>query len=587
MKRRSTFALAAVCAGLALLSACGTSSTSGGAGQPGNAANASVVNASDKTGGTLKLLESDAPDSTDPGNTYYAYTWDFERLYARTLLTFNPAPGAAGLKVVPDLATGLGQVSSDGLTWTYHLKSGVKFEDGEAVTSQDVKYAIERSANYSPDVLGNGPVYFAQYLAPQTPAYAGAYKDNTPNKQGLQSITTPDATTIVFHLKQPFADFDYLVTDPETSPVPPDKDKGADYQNHPLSTGPYMFQSYSPNKSLTLVKNPQWNASTDPNRKQLVNEIDVTFGVNQDDVDNRLISGDADIDLQGNGLQPDGRAKALGSSTLAKQTDAALSGRLWYISLNTQVAPLNNVHCREAVEYGIDKVAAQTAYGGPIAGGQIASTLLPPNITGYQKYDDYEALTKPHGDDTKAKQQLQLCGKPNGFTVNIAARSDRAPEMAAAQAAQQSLAKIGIKTDIQSFPHGQYFSNFAGVPNYVHQHDLGILMMGWQADWPTGFGFLQQIVDGGAIKSSGNSNIQEENNPQVNQLLNQAASSTDANQRNQIYGQIDKLVMKDAVIVPEVYATALLYRNPEVSNVYVSQAYGMYDYTQLGLNGSS
>ena len=77
------------------------------------------------------------------------------RLYGRTLVTYRSAPGAAGIQLVPDLATSLGKVSDNGLTWTYHLKTGIRFEDGTTVTSQDVKYAIERT--YAKDVLPNGP----------------------------------------------------------------------------------------------------------------------------------------------------------------------------------------------------------------------------------------------------------------------------------------------------------------------------------------------------------------------------------------------------------------------------------------------
>jgi peptide/nickel transport system substrate-binding protein len=529
----------------------------------------------------LKLAEAGSPDSTDPGNTYYAYTWNFERLYARTLLSYDPAPGAAGNKLVPDLATGLGQTSPDGLTWTYHLKSGIKFEDGEAVTSQDVKYAIERSANYT-TVLANGPTYFLNYLT--DPTYPGAYNDPTPDKMGLTGITTPDDTTVVFHLQKPFADFNYLVTQLETSPVPQAKDTGAQYQSHPLATGPYKFQSFTPGKSLVLVPNPQWKQSTDTTRKQLNKEIDITFGVDPSDVDSRLLNGSIDLDLQSDGLQPDGRSKALTSSP--QNTDAVPASRLWYIALDSKVAPLDNVHCRQAVEYAVDKVAAQTAYGGPLAGGAIASTVLPPTVTGYTKFDDYEALTQPHGDDVKAKQQLALCGQPNGFTVNISARSDRPFEVNAATSVQQSLSKIGIKTDIDQFPTGTYGSDFAGVPNYNQQHDIGVVMYGWASDWPDGFGFLQQIVDSRAIKQAGNSNIEMEDNQQVNQLLDKAANTNDAATRSQIYGQIDKLVMGDATIVPLVYANALLYRNPKLTNVYASQTYGAYDFTQLGVSGS-
>ena len=73
-------------------------------------ANTSVVNPSTKTGGTVKYELSDAPDSFDPGNTYYAFMWNFSRLYARPLITFATKPGNAGLKLVPDLATSLGKV---------------------------------------------------------------------------------------------------------------------------------------------------------------------------------------------------------------------------------------------------------------------------------------------------------------------------------------------------------------------------------------------------------------------------------------------------------------------------------------------
>jgi peptide/nickel transport system substrate-binding protein len=579
-------AVALGCVGLAVLTACGQAASGGGGDTDvkQNAALTQVVNPSNATGGVLKMAEADQPDSLDPNNTYYAYTNDFERLYARTLLTYNPVPGPKGLDLIPDLATGLGQVSPDGLTWTYHLKQGIKFEDGETVTAQDVKYGIERSHNYT-SILNNGPTYFNQFLT--DPTYPGAYSDNTPGKQGLTGISTPDDYTLVFHLSQPFADFNYLVTMLETAPVPPAKDTGTNYQNHPLSTGPYMFKNYQPGKSLTLVPNPEWKASTDPSRKQLNKEIDITFGVDADDVDSRLLNGSIDLDLQSDGLQPNGRATALGDPNQAKYTDAVPAGRLWYIALDSKVAPLDNVHCRQAVEYAVDKVAAQTAYGGPLAGGQIASTVIPPTVSGYTKFDDYEALTQPHGDDVKAKQQLALCNQPNGFTVNIAARSDRPFEMNAATAVQQSLSKVGIKTDIQSFPHSTYGSTFAGVPAFDQQHDLGVVMYGWAADWPDGFGFLQQIVDSRAIVPTGNSNIEQESNPQVNNLIDQAAATNDANQRNQIYGQIDKLVMQDATIVPLVYANALLYRNKDLTNVYANQAYGMYDFGQIGVSTGS
>jgi peptide/nickel transport system substrate-binding protein len=590
MKRKNTVAFIALCAGLSLAAACGSGSGgSGGGGSSSgsaasyNAAVTGIVNPSTHKGGVMKLALTNTGDSTDPGNTYYAFNWDFSRLYARPLLTYKAAPGKAGLTLVPDLATGMGQQSDGGLTWTYHIRSGLKFEDGTPITTKDVKYAIERSTNYAPDILPNGPQYFKQYLA--DPSYPGAYKDKTPGKMGLTSVDTPNDTTIVFHLSQPFAEFDYLVTNPQTAPVPVAKDTGANYQNHPISSGPYMFKagSFNPNTGFTLVRNPQWSAATDPVDKQLPDEIDVNYKVNAADIDNRLLSGQLDIDLDGTGVGTAAKARILSNKSLMTDADNPTTGFLRYAALDQQVGPLANINCRKAIIDGVDHTSLQTAYGGPIAGGDIATTMLTPNDSGYAKSDIYNILKNPHGNVAQAKKDLQACGQPNGFNINIAVRGDRPTEVAAGQGVQESLAKIGIKAQVNQYPTGQYYSNFVGVPTYDKSHNIGIILTGWGADWPSGFGFLSQIVDGRAIKNAGNNNLSLTNDQQINSLLDQAAKNPDINARTQDYTKIDQQIMKTAQILPETYEKALLYRNPQVTNVYVSQAYGMYDYTQLGL----
>jgi len=454
----------------------------------------------------------------------------------------------------------------------------VKFEDGSPVTTKDVKYAVERS-NYAPDVLSLGPTYFKQYLTDSD--WPGPYKDTSNDKLNFKGIDTPDDTTIVFHLKQKFAEFDYLVWNPQTAPVPRSKDTGAKYQLHPVSTGPYMFEKYDVDKSLSLVKNPNWSADTDSVRKQLADRIEVQLKVAANDRDNRLMNGDADIDLAGTGVEPAAQAKILGSADKKKNADNALNGFLRYVGINTKVAPFDNIHCRKAVMYAADHEALQNAYGGT-TGGDIGTTALPPSVTGYVKADMYNFLGDKNGNVDKAKDELKQCGKPDGFSTNIFYRSNRPKEQAGATALQQSLSKIGIKTDIQTFPSGQYTGNYAGAPAYVHSHNAGLLFYGWGADWPSGFGFLQQISDSRAIKAAGNSNIYELNDKVVDDLLDKATQEPDKAKREGIYAQIDQEIMNQAVMLPTVYEKALLYRNPEASNVYVNPAFGMYDYVSIG-----
>ena len=237
------------------------------------------------------------------------------------------------------------------------------------------------------------------------------------------------------------------------------------------------------------------------------------------------------------------------------------------------MAPFTNLACRQAVEYAANHVTLQNAYGGPVAGGDIGSTVMPPTVAGYKKFDLYEATTKTQGDPAKAKQKLQACGQPNGFSTGIAYRSDRPTETQGAQALQQALSAVGIKATLHGFPTATYYTNFAGVPKYMASHNIGIAFGGWGADWPDGYGFLSQLVYGDAIVPAGNTNVGMLNDPVVNNLFKQAAGITDAAQRNAIWGQIDKQVMKQAVIVPIVYAKALIYRPPTLTNVYFSEAY--------------
>src|SRR6266576_3718851 len=169
MARRGVFGLAAIgTVGALALAACSSSSTPTPPPSGFNKASTSVVNPSTQKGGTITFDNSSGPDSTDAGNTYYAF----------------------------------------------NLKPNVKFEDGTTVTSQDVKYAVERTFDRS--VLPNGPSYFATLLAGNAAKYPGPFTNRSKNIMGLTSVTTPDATTVVFHLNQPFADFNYVVAFPQT-----------------------------------------------------------------------------------------------------------------------------------------------------------------------------------------------------------------------------------------------------------------------------------------------------------------------------------------------------------------------------------
>jgi peptide/nickel transport system substrate-binding protein len=546
-----------------------------------NAGTTSIVNPSDKKGGTLKMANTSDIDSFDPARSYYSWGWNFMKsYYVRTLVTNTAKPGKDGLILQPDLAQAMPEISADKLTYTFKLKQGLKFEDGSPITSKDVKYGIERI--FAQDVLSGGPTYLVDFLD-EGQNYPGPYKDTDPNKLGLKSIQTPDDSTIVFTLKQPFGDFTYLLSMPGAGPVPKAQDTGERYANKPISSGPYKFKTIALGKSAVLVRNPNWDPATDPARKALPDELDLALQIDANEIDNQLLDGTLDIDTDQVGVQQAAQAKILLNPDLKKNADEALTGFVRYFAINEKVPPFDNIHCRMAVQYAADKTALQTARGGADAGGDIATNMLPPNILGHEdSLDPFNTKSgKPQVD--KAKAELQQCGHPDGFNTIITTQNNgKGPKTA--EALQQALGQVGIKATIAASDASAYYRTTIGSPNNVHARGYGIMSASWGADFPTPFGFLQVLVDGRGIKQSGNNNYSEINDPEINSLIDQARAEPDATKASAIWAQINSKVMDTASMLPFVYDKALNYRNPRMTNVFVNDYYGMDDFSTLGVS---
>ncbi len=584
MKAR-TGALVAGTAVLALaLAACSSSKSTNTPTKPTssgfNAAVTSIVNPSTAKGGTLKLANSADFDSLDPAEQYYAWVWNFSRYYNRTLVTASAAVGLGGDKLVNDLAASQ-DISADKLTYTYKLKPGLKYEDGSPIKAGDIKYGIERQ--FATDIITGGPTYMQTFLD-EGQKYPGPYKDKDP--AGLKSITVPDDNTIVFKLASPFADFPYLLAMPGAGPVPAAQDTGAKYRNHPVSSGPYKLQSYAPGKSAVFVRNTNWDASTDPVRKALPDEIDIALGVDANTIDNELMSGQLDLDTSQTGVQSAAQTKILLDPKLKANADEPNTGFIRYFAINQQVKPFDNIHCRNAVEYATDKVALQTARGGKDAGGDIATGMLPPNIAGYDPSLTPFTGKSGNPDIAKAKSELAACGQPNGFKTNLAtSNSGKGPIVA--QALQEALQKVGINATIDASDASNYYSATVGTPSNALKKGYGLISAGWGADFPTGYGFLDVIADGTKIiPTGGNVDTAMLNDPTINAAIVAATAESDPTKAAADWGQINKQVMDTATYLPYVYDKALNYRNPQMTNVFINGYYGMVEFSALGVSGS-
>ncbi|MEU0571269.1 ABC transporter substrate-binding protein [Nonomuraea sp. NPDC005983] len=510
-----------------------------------NAALTTVLNPSGKKGGVVRLATSLTPDSTDPGSMYSNEMRSLVRLYGRALTMYRPAPGEAGMQLVPDLATKLGETTDGGRTWTYRLREGVRFDDGSPITAKDVRHAILRSAGA---VLPYGSAHFDRLL----------------RRPASSAIETPDDHTIVFHLNRQFATFDQVAALPETIPVPEGTDAGADYRTRVVSSGPYKFAGAS-DTALTLVRNPYWNPDLDPNRTALPDRFEVSFSRDQREIDAQLASGAVDVSPA---VSPDV------SPQLAPRTDVAVTTALHYLAINPQVRPFTNQKCRQAVVDVLDRVRARDAFGS----GEVATTLLSPVITSRQP----QGLDR-RGDVDAAKKDLADCGQGVGFATGYI-YWDMPGEEALAKAVQATLAKVGITVTLEKRSIADFYRKYGGSPTYLKEKGIGLISRVWEPDRPDAWSSLSALVDSRQITEKGSSINVSVRLPAIDKVVDQATRELDPARRAADWDLVESEALKAGLLVPLFWDTRPLLRGKDVTNLHVSPVYGGYELLTMGVN---
>jgi len=291
-----------------------------------------------------------------------------------------------------------------------------------------------------------------------------------------------------------------------------------------------------------------------------------------------------EADYAGSGLQTADVASVLSNPAKKKYTDNPGANTTRYITINQDVAPFDNVHCRRAVAYALNKVDLVNARGGEIAGAKIGNTLLPPGVPGHTNANPYPTGPESKGDVDKAKAELVACGKPNGFSTGIiTVNTGKGP--GGAIALQSALARAGITTNITQVEGSKYYSQNLQRPGVMKSKGYGLALSGWGPDWPTSFAFFSQITDGRLLTAtSSGSNYGRLNDPVVNGLLDQMKAAKTPDQASALASQLDTQVMSDATYIPYGYDTLLLARGKDVTNYYISSAYnGLADLVAMGV----
>lgn len=573
--------LAAVVTALAMfVAACGSSSSNSTSSNGGGTSGTVIKQG--KKGGTLTYLAAADVDYLDPGQTYYQFGYVVAYAANRTLYSFKPDDS---VNPVPDLATGKPEISSDNKTITVHIKKGIKYAPpvNREVKAADIKYAFERA--FSKNVpSGYAGAYFQ--------SIAGSPKAGTGSIKPISGITTPDDYTIVFKLKEPQAPLvSQALVMPITTPVPKEVASKYDakvpstYDQYVAWTGPYMVKhdmqtgkvtGRQPGKSISLVRNPNWDAKTDY-RPAYLDAINIQEG--NDDLataSRRALNGSSSVCCD-SGAPP---AQVLKQALARNKSQVAFtpSGGTRYIAFNTTVKPFDNANVRKAIIAASDRNALRLTRGGALL-GDIASGWLPPGLPGFEEAgglkqnDDLDYLKNPQGDMTVAKKYMDAAQKEgvpisggkytgSGKILTIATNAD--PGKKTAEVFQNQIEQLGFKLNFRIVPQDTLYTKFCGVP----KAKVAICPnVGWFKDFSDPQSMLDATFNGNNILQQGNVNWPQLNDTAINDAMKKAGVVPVGKARNEAWAKIGHMIAEQAPAIPWIWDKSVAVSSKNVSLV--------------------
>lgn len=568
-KRVIALAAAALAAATSL-AACGGSSSSSGA-APGKPT----------SGGTLRIVANGGPSQNlDPVPSYTVANYILEHVFTRQLLSY-PTVDVTGLSgpswnrsigLVPDVATAVpstanGGISANGLTYTFHIRSGADWNSTppRQVTADDFIREYKAFCNpvspvgnigYFTSTIAGLAAYcnaenahFGAKNAPKaTPAAIAAWQ----NGHTISGVSAPDPMTLKFTLVQPASDFNNMMAMPFDSARPAEYDAylpgSAQLAQHLMSDGPYQFSSWVPNKTIVMTRNPAWKQPADPVRHQYVSKIVVTMGTSSTQTalaDMQAGSQDLSLDL----VVPPTSIPGLHSSSQLHIWPASNSAFYLLFNLRSPDAgsAMSKLAVRQAVSYAVNKADVQKILGGP-AINKIISTAIPPGNTGYAPYSPYPSPGNA-GDAGKCKTLLAGAGYPHGFAATYLYQNDTVGT-AVFQAIQAALAKCGIQLKGRSETGATYFTTIGNAPadNKPGQWDMAT--GSWYPDWfgNNGRSVIQPLFQTSCVLNTVNGGCYSSKTEDG--LITRALKATSAAAAASRWQQADQVAMKDAAIVP-------------------------------------
>jgi peptide/nickel transport system substrate-binding protein len=461
-------------------------------------------------GGTFTILANSAFGVADPAQNYTLEQWQLLIDTHDGLVGFAKQGGAAGNKIVPDLATSIPVPTNGGKTYVFHIRHGIKFSNGQTLKPSDFVTTFERQFTVP------GPTTFYSGIV-------GANKCSTKGCDLSKGVVANDsAYTLTINLTAPNPEFMDQLSLPFAFAVPAGTSPKLTGNNVPPGTGPYMWKSYNPNTQAVLVRNPffhVWSAQAQP--AGYPNEIIEKYGLQVSDEVTEVLNGQANEVYDGDNI-PSDQLSTLNSSKYAGQVHVNTLTADYYFALNTRRPPFNNLQARQAINYAANRSAYVKIYGGPSLAVPTCQ-VLPPNFPSYTPYCPYTAgssHTKWTGPDLAKAKQLVQQSHTAGMKVVVDSTNDQVGKSFAEQMVSD-LNAIGYKASTQLLASS---IQYPFIQNSSNSGKWNVGYSAWYQDYPAASDFLNVLLGCGTIhpNSDASPNIAAFCDQSIQPKINQA-----------------------------------------------------------------
>lgn len=537
------------------LAACGSSKSS----STGSSSSSSASN------GKVTLLMGSAPDSLDPQDGYTTQSSEATWISYLGLLTYAHENGTAGSKVIPGLATELPKVTDNGKTYTFTLRKGLVFSNGQPVTASDFTYTVERAIKIPWG--GSGQFINANIVGAE--AYASG------KAKTISGITANNSTgEIVIHLNAPYGAFENVLAFPALGIVPAGTPMKKESVNVPAGVGPYEIKNVVPNVSFEVVKNPHWAQMEIPGIPAGHVNVDVKIQSNTTTEFEQVLNNSADF-ADWPDTVPGSLLSQIESGAKSRYEKVTMNST-YYFFLNTKTKPFSSELAREAVVTALNQPALSRIGSGFLIPGCF---FLPPGMTGHPKGKCPYGEPTSGGNIAKAKELVKQSGM-EGAPVTVWSET-RSPRKEWVENYVSVLNQIGFKATQKVIADETYFPTIGSLKLNPQTG-----FADWNQDFPNPIDFYLLLTKA-AILPENNQNFGQVDDPRINkeaQELGEVPTSKLPSVASK-WQALDEYVAKKAYIAVYGYQTFPKFTSSRINygSIVFSPLYG-WDYSSFQLN---